>query len=155
MKKLRLKETKRGHLASRWRRQWQPTLVLLPGESHGWRSLVGCGPWGRKESDTTEWLCFHFSLSCIGEGNGNPLQYSSQGWGSLVGCHLMGSHRVGHDWSDLAAFISCKSSLLFYLINFILFISLWSKSGSMLMSLNMIVEKCQIFISRIFAISIF
>ena len=50
-----------------------PTPVLLPGESHG-RSLVGCSPWGRTESDTTEQLHFHFSLSCIGEGNGNPLQ---------------------------------------------------------------------------------
>ena len=59
-----------------WRRQWHPTPVLLPGKSHGWRSLVGCGPWGRKESDTTEQLHFHFSLSCIGEGNGNPLQCS-------------------------------------------------------------------------------
>ena len=38
--------------------------------------LVGCGPWGREESDTTERLPFHFSLSCIGEGNGNPLQCS-------------------------------------------------------------------------------
>ena len=37
------------------------------------RSLVGCSPWGRKESDMTERLHFHFSLSCIGEGNGNPL----------------------------------------------------------------------------------
>ena len=37
------------------------------------RSLVGCSPWGREESDTTERLHFHFSLSCIGEGNGNPL----------------------------------------------------------------------------------
>ena len=55
------------------RRQWQPTLVLLPGKSHGWRGLVGCSPWGCEESDTTEWLHFHFSLSCIGEGNGNPL----------------------------------------------------------------------------------
>ena len=36
----------------------------------------GCSPWGREESDTTEWLHFHFSLSCIGEGNGNPLQCS-------------------------------------------------------------------------------
>ena len=60
----------------RWRRQWHPTPVLLPGKSHGWRSLVGCSPWGRKESDTTERLPFHFSLSCIGEGNGNPLQCS-------------------------------------------------------------------------------
>ena len=59
-----------------WRRQWHPTPVLLPGKSRGWRSLVGCSPWGRYESDTTEQLHFHFSLSCIGEGNGNPLQYS-------------------------------------------------------------------------------
>ena len=58
------------------RRQWHPTPVLLPGKSHGWRSLVGCGPWGREESDTTERLHCHFSLSCIGEGNGNPLQCS-------------------------------------------------------------------------------
>ena len=57
-----------------WRRQWHPTPVLLPGESHGPRSLVGCSPSGRKESDTTEQLHFHFSLSCIGEGSGNPLQ---------------------------------------------------------------------------------
>ena len=59
-----------------WRKQCQPTPVLLPGKSHGWRSLVGCSPWGRCESDTTERLHFHFSLSCIGEGNGNPLQCS-------------------------------------------------------------------------------
>ena len=61
---------------SQWRRQWPHTPVLLPGKSHGWRSLVGCSPWGRYESDTTEQLPFHFSLSCIGEGNGNPLQCS-------------------------------------------------------------------------------
>ena len=59
-----------------WRRQWHPTPVPLPGKSHGWRSLVGCSPWSHKESDTTERLHFHFSLSCIGEGNGNPLQCS-------------------------------------------------------------------------------
>ena len=57
-------------------RQWYPTPVLLPGKSHGRRSLVGCSPWGCKELDTTEQLHFHFSLSCIGEGNGNPLQCS-------------------------------------------------------------------------------
>ena len=56
------------------RRQWHPTPVLLPGKSHGRRSLVGCSPWGRKESDMTERFHFHFSLSCLGEGNGNPLQ---------------------------------------------------------------------------------
>ena len=59
-----------------WRRHWQPTPVLLPGESQGWRSLVGCSPWGRCESDTTEWLHFHFSFSCIGGGNDNLLQCS-------------------------------------------------------------------------------
>ena len=53
-----------------------PTPVLLPAKSHGRRSLVGCSPWGREESDTTERLHFHFSLSRIGEGNGNPLQCS-------------------------------------------------------------------------------
>ena len=58
------------------RRQWHPTPVLLPGKSHGWRSLEGCSPWGRWGSDTTERLHFHFSLSCSGEGNGNPLQCS-------------------------------------------------------------------------------
>ena len=39
-----------------WRRAWKPTTVFLPGESHGQRSLAGYGPWGRKESDMTEWL---------------------------------------------------------------------------------------------------
>ena len=39
-----------------WRRKWQPTPILLPGESHGMRILEGYNPWGRKESDTTEWL---------------------------------------------------------------------------------------------------
>ena len=58
------------------RRQRHPTPVLLPGKSHGWRSLEGCSPWGRWGSDTTERLHFHFSLSCIGVGNGNPLQCS-------------------------------------------------------------------------------
>ena len=57
------------------RRQWQPTPVLLPGKSHGRRSLVGCNPWGRKEADTTERLHFfslipkttvsHLSLNCV------------------------------------------------------------------------------------------
>ena len=64
------------YISTRDRRQWQPTPVLLPGKSHGWRNLVGCSLWGRQESDMTERLHFHFSLSCIGEGNGNSLQCS-------------------------------------------------------------------------------
>ena len=63
-------------MSTSWRRQWHPTPVLLPGKSHGWRSLVGCSPWGRSEVDTTERLHVHFSLSCTGEGDGNPLQCS-------------------------------------------------------------------------------
>ena len=70
-----------------WRRQWHPTPVLLPGKSHGQRSLVGCSPWGRWGSDTTERLHFHFSLSCIGEGNGNPLQ-----------CFYLENPRDGEAW---------------------------------------------------------
>ena len=61
---------------------------------------------GSLESDTTEWLNFHFSLSCIGEGNGNPLQCSSLENPRDCGAWWapsLGSHRVGHDWSDLAA----------------------------------------------------
>ena len=53
------------------RRQWQPLE-----DPHGQRSLVGCGPWGRGETDTTGRPHFHFSLSCIGEGHGSPLQSS-------------------------------------------------------------------------------
>ena len=55
---------------------WHPTPVLLPGKSHGQRSLVGCSPWGHQGSDMTERIHFHFSLSHFGEGNGNPLQCS-------------------------------------------------------------------------------
>ena len=64
-----------AHEKSR-RRQWHPTPVLLPGTSHGRRSLVGCSPWGHEESDMTERIHFHFSLLCIGEGNGNSLHCS-------------------------------------------------------------------------------
>ena len=68
-------------------RQWHPTPVLLPGKSHGQRSLVGCSPWSREESDMAERLHFHFSLSCIGEGNGNPL-----------GCSCLENPRDGGAW---------------------------------------------------------
>ena len=97
------------------RRQWHPTPVLMPGKSHGQRSLVGYSPWGCKELDTTEALHFHFSLSCIGEGNGNPLQYScleNPRVGEPGGLPSMGLYRVGHDWSDLAAEWICKCSIL-------------------------------------------
>ena len=68
-------ESKRPENKKVWR-QWHPTPVLLPGKPRGRRSLVGCSPWGCEESDMTERLHFHVSLSCFGEGNGNPLQCS-------------------------------------------------------------------------------
>ena len=64
-----------------------PTPVPLPGKSHGRRSLVGCCPRGRKESNTTERLHFHVSLPCVGEGNGNPLQ-----------CSCLENRKGGGDW---------------------------------------------------------
>ena len=70
-------------LAESWANQIAAFLFL----NSGWRSLVGCSPWGRKESDTTERLHFHFSLSCIGEGNGNSLQ-----------CSCLENPRVGGAW---------------------------------------------------------
>ena len=81
-----------------WRRKWRSTPVLLLGKSHGQRSLVGYSPWGRKESDTTERLHFHFSLSLFTfthwrrKWQPTPvfLPGESQGWGSLVGCRLWG-----------------------------------------------------------------
>ena len=96
------------------RRQWHPTPVLLPEKSRGQRSLVGCTPWGRWESDTPERLHFHSSLSCIGEGNGNPLQ-----------CSCLETPRDGGAWwatvsgvpqsrtqlKDLAAAAAAKDSL--------------------------------------------
>ena len=56
-----------------------PPPGLSPGKSQGRRSLVGCSPRGREESDTTARLHFHFSVSCTGEGHGNPLQCSRLG----------------------------------------------------------------------------
>ena len=88
-------------LCGRWRRQWHPTPVLLSGKSHGRRSLVGCSPWGCEESGMTEQLHFHFSLSCIGEGNSNPLQCSClenprdrRAWWAAV-------HGVTQSWTQL------------------------------------------------------
>ena len=76
-------------------RQWHPTPVLLPGKSHGQKILVGCSPWGRSESDTTEQFHFHFSLSCTGEGNGNHssvLAWRIPGTVEPGGLPSMGSH---------------------------------------------------------------
>ena len=100
-----------GRLKFPWRRQWQPTPVLLPGKSHGWRSLVGCSPWGHEESDTTEWLHFHFSLSCIGEGNGNPLQCSCLENPRDGGAWWAAVYGVAQSWTWLKQLSSSSSRL--------------------------------------------
>ena len=88
------------------RRQWQPTSVLLPGKSHGQRSLIGCCLWGHIESNTPEQPHFYFSLFMHWRRKWQPtpvfLPGESQGGRSLAGCRLWG-RRVGHDWSALAA----------------------------------------------------
>ena len=92
------------------RRQWHPTPVLLPGKSHGQRSLVGCSPWGRQELSMTERLHFHFSLSCIGEGNGNPLQYSCLENPRGGGAWWAAVYGVAQSWTRLKRLSSSSSS---------------------------------------------
>ena len=80
---------------------WKIPWTEEPGRLQS-MGLVGCSPWGHEESDTTERLHFHFSLSCTGEGNGNPLQFSSlenPRDGSLLGCRLWG--RTESDTTDV------------------------------------------------------
>ena len=97
--------------------QWHPTPVLLPGKSHGRRSLVACSPWGRRESDTTERHDFHFSLSCIGEGNGNPLQCSCLENPRARGAWWAEIYGVAQSWTRLKLLSSSSISLYVSHIN--------------------------------------
>ena len=92
------------------RRRWHPTPVLLPGKSHGRRSPVGCSPWGCSESDRTELLHFHFSPSCIGEGNGNPLQCSCLENPRDRGAWWAAVSGVAQSWTRLKRLSSSSSS---------------------------------------------
>ena len=100
------KVIKAGHARINRRRQWHPTPVLLPGKSHGRRSLVGCSHGvaeGRTRlSDFT--FTFHFhALEKEMATHSSVLAWRIPGMGEPGGLPSMGSHRVGHDWSDLAA----------------------------------------------------
>ena len=90
--------------------KWHPTPVLLPGKSHGRRSLVGCCLWGPEESDMTERLHFHFSLSCIGEGNGNPLQCSCLENPRDRGAWWAAVYGVAQSWTRLKRLSSSGST---------------------------------------------
>ena len=109
---------------------WKPTPVLLPGESHGRRSLVGCSPWGREESDTTERLPFHFSLSCIGEGNGNPLQCSCLENPRDGGAWWAAVYGVSQRWTRLKRLSSSSSSIYESRYTWLLIILIWICSSS-------------------------
>ena len=103
------------------RRQWHPTPVLLPGKSHGWRSLVGCSPWGHYDTAYRIWsrtwlsnftFTFHFHpLEKKMVPHSSVLAWRIPGTAEPGGLQSMGSHRVGHDWSDLAA---CNKMLIFW-----------------------------------------
>ena len=110
-----------------WRRKWQPTPVFLPGKPHGWKSLLGCSPWGCEESYTTARLHFHFSLSCIGEGNGNPLQCSClenprDGWAAVYGV-AQSRTRLKRLSSSSGEFV-CIIAIFSYALNYLSFFGL-------------------------------
>ena len=99
---------------------WQPTPVLLPGKFHGWRSVVGCSRWGRKESDTTGRLHF-LSIAPFGEGIGNPLQ-----------CSCLENPRDGGAWwaavygvAKSRTRLSDKHTHTAYFLEIIMLVRLW------------------------------
>ena len=94
-----------------WPRQWHPTPVLWPRKSHRRRSLVGCSPWGREESDMTERLHFDFSLSCTGEGNGDPLQRFCLENPRDGGACWAAVYGVAQSWTRLKRLSSSSSSI--------------------------------------------
>ena len=103
------KKKKKKNWQYRRCRQWQPSPVLLPGKSHGQRSLVCQCLWGHIQSNTTEQLHFHFSLFTFHALEKEMATHSSvlawriPGMAEPDGLLSVGSHRVGHDWSTLAA----------------------------------------------------
>ena len=104
-----------------------PTPVLLPGKSHGRRSLVGCHLWGRTELDTTERLHFHFSLWCIGEGNGNPLQCSCLENPRDGGAWWAAVYGVAQRRTRLKRLSSSSSSTLILFIHTVENVPFWQK----------------------------
>ena len=82
------------------RSQWHPTPVVLPGKSHGWRSLVGCSPWGHKESDRLNDFTFTFHFHALEKEmatHSSVLAWRIPGTVEPGGLPSMWSHRVEHD----------------------------------------------------------
>jgi len=119
-----------------WNRamQWHPTPVLLPGKSHGRRSLEGCSPWGH-------WVT---SLSCIGEGNGNPLQCSCLEKPRDGGAWWAAVYGVAQSWTRLNRLSSSIYSVkkngmyLYQMLKLpILYCLQWSRYQSLSCSLSL------------------
>ena len=90
-----------------------PTPVLLPEKSHGQRSLVGCSPWGREESDRTERLHFHFhALEKEMATHSSVLAWRIPGMGEPGGLPSMGSHRVRSRLKRLSSTIFLDSTYM-------------------------------------------
>ena len=131
----------RSHLNQRW--QWHPTPVLLPGESYGQRSPVGCSPWGRKESDRLSDFTFTFHFHTLEKEmatHSSVLAWRIPEMWEPGELPPMGSHRIGSNWSDLAA----AAAYLNYLVGFPYFLQfnyefcnkeLWSESQLQVLSL--------------------
>ena len=110
------------------RRQWHPTPVLLLGKSHGQRSLEGCSPWGHWGSDMTEDFTFTFHFHALEKEmatHSSVLAWRIPGTEERCGLPSMGSHRVGHDWSDLAAAAGQTFQIQIRLFN-----ALWNHQAS-------------------------
>ena len=96
----------------------------------GRRSLVGCSPWGCEQSDTTERLHFHFhALEKEMATHSSVLAWRLPGMGEPGGLPSLGSRRVGHNWSELAA------AAAFFLLVFSSLILLWSESRIYMISI--------------------
>ena len=121
-----------------WKRRWHPTPVILAGKSHGQRSLVGCSPWGHEESDQLSDLTFTFHFHALEKEMAtysSVLAWRVPGMGQPGGLPSMGSHRVRHNWSSLAAVAAYLNGLVIFptFFNFSLNLtirSLWSKPQS-------------------------
>ena len=107
--RMKMINIKQKYLQNPQRRRWHPTPVLLPGKSHGLRSLVGCSPWGRESWTRLSDFTFIFH-SCIGDGNGNPLQCSclensrdSRAWWDAI-------YEVAQSRTRLKSISSCSSN---------------------------------------------
>ena len=102
-----------------WRRAWQSAPVLLPGKSHGRRSLVGYSPWGHKKSDMTERLHFHFSTV-----RKKIIRKASHWWQSQDRGYLLGGVE-GSNWNGDQESFRNGFCFLIYNGNYMGAYSLW------------------------------